>query len=76
MTKEKDTNNINPKWEYLVKKINTAFITLIVSLFYIFIIGLAWVIYTTTKHSLPQGESDWKIPNLKKLPKQYFTSPY
>jgi len=25
MTKEKNENNINPKWEYLVKKINTGF---------------------------------------------------
>ncbi|MFZ2024812.1 MAG: hypothetical protein WAV51_00820 [Microgenomates group bacterium] len=60
----------------LVKKINAVFISLIVGMFYIFIIPLAWIIHKTTKHPRVTVNSYWRIPDLKKLPKQYFSSPY
>jgi len=60
----------------LVKQINVAFISLIVGVFYVVIIGAAWVIHTITKRAMRQSDSYWKIPQLKKLPKHYFSSPY
>lgn len=60
----------------LVKKINQAFIALIVGLLYVFGIGFAWILHITSKRTQPSTDSFWKIPDLKKLPKHYFSSPY
>jgi len=60
----------------MIKKLNVLFISFVVGIIYVLIIGFAWLLHITTKQKSQETASYWHTPKNGKLNKQYFSSPY